>query len=318
MKALILNQYGDPDVLTIADQPVPAYADDEVLVRVHAASVNPFDAKLRRGYLHWFYPLPFPFILGADFSGVVEAVGPGVTRFKVGDDVWGLTQPQRNGAYAEYVALKAEGIRLKPPSLSHVEAAAMPMAAMTAWYMLMDMITLTPAHRILVHAGAGGVGGYSLQIAKHTGARVFTTCSGPNIGYVTRLGADEVCDYTTQDFTQMFKDMDFAVDQLGGEVSLRTYLSMKRGGEILLVERGHKVEMEHRAANTEKYGVRLSEVAFENVPDSLDKLSAGVAAGWLKSTLEEVIGLDGVADAHARIQAKHVRGKIVIDLSGSR
>lgn len=315
MKALVLNQYGDPDVLTLADQPVPAIADDEVLVRVHAASVNPFDAKLRRGYLHWFYPLPFPFILGADFSGVVVETGSAVTRFAVGDAVWGLTQPQRNGAYAEYVAVKAEGIRAKPAQLSHVEAAAMPMAAMTAWFMLKDMITLTPEHDILVHAGAGGVGGYALQIARHSGARVSTTCSGANADYVRALGADAVCDYTTTDFTTVFHGMDFAVDQLGGEVSLRTYQSMKRGGTILLVERGHTLEMEHRAANMERYGVDLREVAFENVPDSLDHLSEGIAAGWLRSTLEEVIGLDGVADAHARIQAKHVRGKIVIDLS---
>lgn len=312
MEAVVFSEYGEPGVLSLQTVATPAIADDEVLVEVRAAGVNPFDAKIRRGYLQWFYPVPFPFILGADFAGVVADRGRDVKDLKVGDKVWGLTTPQKNGSYAEYVALKAAGIRRMPANLSFEAAAAVPMGALTAWIALVKMIEIKRGDRVLIHAGAGGVGGYAIQIAKHFGAVVSTTCSARNVDYCRALGADHVVDYESQDFAAVIKDQDYAVDQLGGEVSLKTYQSMKRGGTILLVERGHKLEMENRERLTQEHGVTLREVAFENDVAALGAIADAVRAGWLKSTLEETLPLSAAVAAHERIQTKKTRCKLVL------
>ncbi|MFM2042529.1 MAG: hypothetical protein RLY86_1105 [Pseudomonadota bacterium] len=316
MQAITFHQYGDPDVLRVEEIARPIPGEGEVLVRIEAVGLNPFDTKIRRGYLTWFYKMDLPYVPGSDFAGVVVQAGAGAsggaTGLSVGDKVWGLRWPPNQGSYARYLTVPAAAIRRMPESLSFAEAATMPMAAMTAFYALTDMIDLTPADRVLIHAGAGGVGSFAIQIAKQRGAHVATTCSTRNVEFCRSLGADVVVDYTAQDFAEVLKDYDYAIDQLGGEVSLATYRSMKRGGTILLVERGHKLEMEHRAENTARYGVTLREVAFENVPDALDRMRSAVEAGWLKPTLTETIRPDGIVDAHARLQAKHVRGKIAL------
>lgn len=316
MQAIQFEAYGEPSVLTLANVDTPAPAAGQVLVKVGAAGVNPFDAKIRRGYLHWFYPVTFPFIPGADFAGEVVALGEGVTSLAVGDKVWGLTRPGFPGSYAEYVALHAGAIVKMPSGLDVAAAASVPMGALTAWIALVKMITLKPGDRILIHAGAGGVGGYAIQIAKHFGATVTTTCSTANIDYCKSLGADVVVDYTAQDFAEVVKDQDYALDQLGGEVSLKTYESMRRGGEILLVERGHKLEMENRERLTAEHGVNLREVAFENDTAALAAIGEAVAAGWLKPTLTETLTLADAVLAHERIQTKRTRGKMVLRVAG--
>jgi NADPH:quinone reductase-like Zn-dependent oxidoreductase len=316
MQAVSFDAYGEPSVLRLGAMPTPEIGPDEVLVEVHAAGVNPFDAKMRRGYLQWFYPVSFPFVPGADFAGIVVDRGKEVRRFKDGDRVWGITIPQKNGSYAEYVALKADGIALMPNTLSFEQAACVPMGALTAWIALVKMISLEPGDKVLVHAGAGGVGGYAIQIAKHFGAIVSTTCSTRNIEYCRKLGADVVVDYTAQDFAAVIKDQDYAIDQMGGEVSLKTYESMRRGGTILLVERGHKLEMENRERLTAQHGVTLREVAFENDVAALEDIGKAVREGWLKPTLEETMKLADAALAHERIQTKKTRGKLVLKIKG--
>lgn len=312
MKAVAFNEYGAPDVLEPIEIPRPMPAADEVLVEIHASGINPFDAKIRRGYLTWFYQVEFPYVPGADFAGLVVRRGADVSALDLGDKVWGMTWPPHQGAYAEYIAVKADGIRRMPSNLNFEQAAVMPMACMTAFYALHDMVTLTPGQRVLIHAGAGGVGSYAIQVAKKAGCWVATTCSTANVDYCKALGADLVVDYQTQDFSALVKDCDIAIDQVGGETSLKTYESMKRGGTILLVERGHKLEMEHRAANVAKYGVELREVAFENVPDALDRMRDAVEAGWLKSTLERVIGMEEIEAVHAQLDRRHIRGKVAM------
>lgn len=314
MQAVTIREYGEPGVLKLETIETPKIADDEVLIEIRAAGVNPFDAKIRRGYLQWFYPVEFPFILGADYAGVVVDRGASVKSFKAGDKVWGLTTPQKNGSYAEYVALKAIGVAHMPRSLSFAAAASVPMGALTAWIALVNMIKIKPGDKVLVHAGAGGVGGFAIQIAKHLGAHVSTTCSARNIDYCKSLGADVAVDYTSEDFSAVIKDQDYAIDQLGGEVSLKTYESMKRGGVILLVERGHKIEMENRERLTAAHGVELREVAFENDVEALGRIGEAIEAGWLRPTLEETLTLPDAAAVHERIQTKKTRGKIVLQV----
>jgi NADPH:quinone reductase-like Zn-dependent oxidoreductase len=316
MQAIQFAEYGEPSVLTLAEIDTPTPGPGQVLVKVGAAGVNPFDAKIRRGYLHWFYPVSFPFIPGADFAGEVVALGEGVGSLAVGDKVWGLTRPGFPGSYAEYAALHAQAIVKMPAGLDFAAAASVPMGALTAWIALVKMISLKPSDRILIHAGAGGVGGYAIQIAKHFGATVTTTCSTANIDYCKSLGADVVVDYTAQDFAAVVKDQDYALDQLGGEVSLKTYQAMRRGGEILLVERGHKLEMENRERLMAEHGVNLREVAFENDTAALAAIGQAITDGWLKPTLTETLTLADAVVAHERIQTKKTRGKMVLRVAG--
>jgi NADPH:quinone reductase-like Zn-dependent oxidoreductase len=314
MQAVSFSEYGEPSVLKVDQMPVPEISADQILVEVYAAGINPFDAKIRRGYLQWFYPVAFPFIPGADFAGIVAACGDNVHKLKVGDKVWGLTTPMKNGSYAQYVVLSADAIGPMPQNLSFEAAASMPMGALTAWIALVSMTSIKQGDKVFVHAGAGGVGGYAIQIAKHFGAIVTTTCSTRNVEYCRSLGADVVIDYTEGDFAALVKDQDYALDLLGGEESLKTYQTMKRGGTILLVERGNKLEMENRERLKAEYGVNLSEVAFENDVAVLKAIHDAVEAGWLKPTWEETLPLAQAQLAHERIQSKRTRGKLVLGI----
>lgn len=313
MRAVLLNGYGGPEVLSVGTAPLPAYAPhNEVLVKVEAAGLNPFEAKLRRGWLHMMFPLDFPKILGCDVAGVVAAKGFDVSEFEIGDRVWGLVDSMRSGTYAEYVAAPSFLVRRMPATLGFEEAAAVPTAACTAWYGLKTLAGVKPGDRVLVQAGSGGVGSFAIQIAKYFGAWVATTASTANADYVRALGADAVIDYAAGDFREKLRDIDIVLDVLGGDVGQRSYAVMRPGGTMLVVLRGDQVEMANRDANCATYGVTAKVVAFSAQPEILDAMRPLFESGALKVPLEKVWPMDDIAAAHAALDAGHARGKSVL------
>jgi NADPH:quinone reductase-like Zn-dependent oxidoreductase len=313
MKAVVLRGYGGHDAYRLEEADGPAAGPGEVLVEVHAASINPFDTKIRAGYLARFFPLALPHIPGIDYAGTVAGIGSGVSGFSVGDRVWGMADSRRPGTFAEYVAVEARLVRPMPKSLDFLQAAAVPLAGVTAW-MAVDLGGVSAGQSVLVHGGAGGVGGYAIQIAKHLGAHVASTCSTANLDYVLSLGADRAIDYTREDFAAVLKDVDVAIDPFAGEVNLRTYPVMRRGGTIVVVLRGNQIEMENRDRLAAQYGVHPKLVEFDNEPAILDRLSAAIEAGAIRPTLQTVLPLADIAEASARIDTGHNRGKLVLQV----
>ena len=237
MKAVIAEKYGGPEVLELTDVDPPQLGPNGVLVRVHASSVNPVDWKLRKGMLSAMWKLRFPVIWGCDHSGVVEQVGSAVTFFKPGDEVYGckhgkVAQTYR-GTYAEYVVVPENTLAHKPARLSHEEAAAVPLAALTAWQSLVEMGKLQAGQRVLVHAAAGGVGVFAVQIAKALGAQVAATASPRNHDFLRELGADEVIDYAREKIEDKLSDYEIVLDGVGQSVWSSSFQVLKRGGRLL-------------------------------------------------------------------------------------
>ena len=215
MKAVRIHEYGDENVLIYEDAPVPEIQDDEVLIKVHAASVNPVDWKTREGYIKEMIPHKFPLTLGWDASGVIENVGSKVTNFRIGDSVYSHSDISRNGAYAEYIAIKSYEVALKPKSIDHNHAASIPLVGLTAWQALIGIANLAPGQRVLIHAAAGGVGSFAVQLAKTRGAYVIGTASAHNHEFLREIGVDEVVDYTSVKFEDQVKDLDVVFDTMG-------------------------------------------------------------------------------------------------------
>jgi NADPH:quinone reductase-like Zn-dependent oxidoreductase len=233
MKAIRIHGYGGTDNLHYDEVPRPDPQPGQVLVRVHAAGVNPIDWKIREGYLKQVFDYPLPLIVGTDVAGVVEAVGTGVTTLQVGQDVYGVVDMTLSGAYAEYALGYAEAIAPKPQSLDYIHAASVPIAAMTAWQALFDAADLQPGQTVLIHGAAGGVGGYAIQFAKWKGAQVIATASAANIDYVKNLGADRAIDYAAQSFEEEAQDVDVVFDLVGGETQARSWQIIRSGGVLV-------------------------------------------------------------------------------------
>src|SRR6202167_4711389 len=235
MKAMLLTRHGGLDALHYGDAPDPVAGPGDVVVDIHAASVNAADYKMRLGGAHYQTGgLKFPHILGRDFSGVVSAVGPGAD-LAVGDAVFGVTIPGTEGAYAEKIAIKAAIIAKKPPKLSHAEAAAMALTSLTAIWALEDTAKLKRGETVLIQGGAGGVAGLAIRSAKHIGATVITTASARNHAYVRGLGADRVIDYNEEDFTKSVSNCDVVFDTVGGDVRIGSYTVLKPGGRLVWI-----------------------------------------------------------------------------------
>src|SRR5215475_7132607 len=231
MKAVRIHRFGPPEVISLDDLPKPEPGRGEVVVRVKAAGIGPWDALIRSGKS--VLPQPLPLILGSDLSGEVDSVGVGVEKLKVGDEVFGVTNERFTGAYAEYAVAKAEMVAPKPKRLNHTHAASIPVVAVTAWQMVFDLAQVSSGQAVLVHGGAGNVGGYAVQLAKRAGAMVIATASVKNDSYVRRLGADGVIDYRTRRFEERVKDLDVVLDTVGGETLDRSYEVLKRGGIVV-------------------------------------------------------------------------------------
>jgi NADPH:quinone reductase-like Zn-dependent oxidoreductase len=306
MKAIRIHNYGGPEVLKYEDAPRPEPGEGEVLIRVYAASVNPIDWKVREGHTKDFWPHKFPLILGWDLSGVVEELGRGVSRFKIGDEVYSVPDPTRNGAYADYIVVRESELALKPNSLHHIRAAAVPLAALTAWQSLFDTAQLQPGQRVLIHAGSGGVGHFAVQLAKWKGAYVFATASTKNQDLLPEVGVDKAIDYTQQRFEDVARKIDIVLDPIGGDTQERSWQVLKKGGILLsLVE-------PPSADKAKALGIQAAFVASHPNGAELAKIAELIDSGDLKPIVNRILPLSEARRAHELSQTGHTHGKIVL------
>ena len=333
MKAVIAETYGGPEVLQIEDVPVPTVGPNGVLVRVHASSVNPVDWKLRKGLVSPVLKLRFPVIWGCDFSGVVAQTGRSVTLFKPGEEVYGFKDGRvaktYRGTYAEYAVIPEKALARKPANLSHEEAAAIPLAASTAWKALVTSGKLKAGQRVLIHAGAGGVGIYAVQIAKALGAYVAATAGGRNQDFLRQLGADLPINYEQEKFEEKISNYDLVVDGVGRLVWRGSFSVLKRGGRLI----GLIAPTPEEGAGKMRFlatvggqvggafvrgllgGKLLLMIMATPRGGDLEKISSLVEAGKVKPVIEQVYPLEQIAEAHRKSEAGHVRGKLVIQVA---
>ncbi len=329
MRAILSDQYGGPEVLQLADDlPIPQVGPNGVLVQVHASSVNPVDWKLRRGLLDPVRPVRFPVIWGCDLSGVVTEVGPAVTLFKPGDEVYGFKDgyvaKTYRGTYAEYVVTPEKSLAKKPQNLTHEQAASIPLAALTAWQALLGQGKLKPGQRVLVHAGAGGVGSMAIQIAKAFGAFVAATASTRNLNLLRQLGVDQPIDYTQEESIR--PKFDLVLDGVGQSVWAASFRALRAGGRLVTLavpipeQQSGKLSFFATAIAGVAGGTlrglaggkRLMMIQVKPRGGELEKITALVETGKLQPVVEKVFPLEAVAEAHRLSEAGHVRGKLVI------
>jgi NADPH:quinone reductase-like Zn-dependent oxidoreductase len=305
MKASYLEQHGGPEVLKYGERPDPVAGAGEIVVDIVASSVNGADWKVRAGD----YKLTsFPHILGRDFSGTVGAVGPGVSGFKVGDEVFAVLPAGQEGTYAEKIAVKAEFVAKKPPGLSHVNAAALALIGLTAMNAVEDTLKLKRGETILIQGGAGGVASFAIQLAKHIGAKVITTTSAPNIGYVRALGADEVIDYNAKDFINIGQVCDAVFDTVGGDIAQKSYAVLKPGGRAAFIASGPQ------APKTERTDVQGLRPPVPRGRRQMERIAELYSAGAIKPPQVQMYRLSEAAEAHRVSQARHFRGKLMFQV----
>ena len=303
MKAVQIHKFGGPEVLQFEDVPRPEPGTREVLVRVHAAGVNPVDWKIREGKLG---KIPLPSIMGSDFSGEIEALGPDVAEFRVGEFVFGSVADQ-SGSYAEYALAPVSHIVEKPKALDHLQAAAIPVPAMTAWQALFDKAKLGLGQKVLIHAAAGGVGSFAVQLAKWKGAYVIGTASGPAGGLVRSLGADEFIDYRATRFEEALREVDVVFDTVGGDTQERSWKVLKKGGVLVSIVQppSEKIAAAHGVR-----GLFLAEDASRS--EELTQIAELVANGQVKVNVETILPLRDARQAQELSQTGHAHGKIVL------
>jgi NADPH:quinone reductase-like Zn-dependent oxidoreductase len=310
MRAVVQKRFGGPEVLEVADVEPPQPIPSEVLVRVEAAGINPVEEFVRSGA----FPLlgQPPFILGWDVSGVVEEVVPGVNRFAVGDEIYGMVFfPRPGNAYAEYVAAPSRQFARKPAGWSHAEAAGVPLAGLTAWQSLVDIADVSAGQRVLIHGAGGGVGHLAVQIAKARGAHVIGTASVGKHAWLLGLGADELIDYRTQDFATATGDIDVVVDSIGGDYADRSVGVLRPGGLFLtLVARSDRA----LAARVEAAGRRFAGITVEPDHVGLEGLAALADAGQLAVHVQQTFPLEKAAEAHALLTTTNLTGKLILTL----
>lgn len=310
MRAARINDYGGEEVLKIVDDaPKPLVKAGQVLVQVHAAAVNPFDYKVREGRMKDALPLEFPATLGGDCAGVVAQVGEGVSGFVIGDEVYGQANAVGGeGSFAEFTAIKAASLAPKPASLDFVTAAAVPLAGCSAYQALVDHAQLQSGQKILVHGGAGGIGTYAIQLAKHLGAHVATTAAAEDVEYVKGLGADEAIDYKSQAFDTLLEGYDVVYDTVGGETNTQSYGVLRPGGVL--------VSMVAEPDNDlmERHNVTAIYQSTKVTTERLTKLAELIDQGVLTVNVDKVFPLEEAAQALAYLQEGRHKGKVVIGI----
>ena len=306
MKAAYFEQHGGPEVIRYGDLPDPAAGPGEVVVDVHAASVNGADCKVLSG--RYSRINDFPYVLGRDFSGVVAALGDGVDEFAPGDPVFGVCEIGQEGTYAEKIAVKAALVAPKPDSLPHVDAAALALIGLTAVVSIEDTLDLQPGEKILIQGGAGGVAGFAIQLAKHIDAHVIATCSARNIDYVQGLGADEVIDYNVQDFVEAVSDCDAVFETVGGDVAERSFAVLKPGGRAAFIASGPTAPEPPRVDVT-----ALRPRVGRDRPHLLRILEL-VETGAVRVPEIRTFPLADAASALATSASRHLRGKLVLSI----
>ena len=307
MKAAYIDKFGGPDVLQYGDLPDPVAGADDVLVDVYAASVNAADWKFRGGEYGRHAEVKFPQIPGRDFSGVVASVGANAD-LKPGDAVFGVLEAGREGTYCEKIAIRAAVAAKKPQQLSHVDAAALALTGLTAVDSIEGTLNLQRGETILIQGGAGGVAGFAIQFAKYLGARVITTTSTANLDYVRGLGADEVIDYSKQDFTKIVKDCDAVFDTVGGEVAEKSFAVLKPGGRAAFIASGAQ------APKPERSDVTALRPAVPRSRKAMERVAQLYEAGAVRVPEIKLFRLSQAAEAHRLSQGRHFRGKLVFQV----
>ena len=315
MKSILIHQYGGTEVLKLEEIPIPSFKKNEILLQVKAAGVNPVDLKIRKGFLKDRLPNVFPITLGWDASGVVEAVGSEVKGFKPGDEVMAYTRKEviHDGTYAEYIVVTSEHLAFKPKKSSFQEAAVLPLAGLTAYQVLFESLKIKSGEKILIHAGAGGVGGYAIQMAKLFGAYVLTTSSASNFDYVKGLGADEVIDYRANDFVKQILEknaegLDAVFDTVGGDVQKRSVDVLKKGGRLTSILALDETFFKGKP-------IQIGYVFVRPDAEQLALLGKWVEKGNLKITVSHVFPLREVAMAHQIQESGHGYGKLALLIS---
>lgn len=330
MKAFIVDRYGKKDNVRIGEMPDPVLREDDVLVRIHAAGVNPLDSKIRDGEFKLLLPYRLPLILGNDLAGVVTRVGSRVRHFKTGDEVYARPDADRIGSFAEFISVKEGSLAIKPKSLSMEEAASVPLVGLTAWQALVEKAGLKKGQKILIHAGSGGVGTFAIQLAKHFGATVATTTSTANVDLVKKLGADVVIDYKKDDFEKSLRDYDVVLNSLGTEMLEKSLQVLKPGGKLISIsgppdpdfakERGSSWFL-GQVMRLLSFGIRrkakrhrisYSFLFMRANGDQLGKIAALIDSGAIKPVVDRIFPFESTQEALAYVEKGRAKGKVVI------
>ena len=306
MKAVYFRRHGLPEVLEYADLPDPVPGPGEILVDIHAASVNAADWKMRSG--HYGAKVALPHIPGRDFSGVVARAGERASDFRPGDEVFGVCEVPAESAYAERIAVRQDLLARTPAGFSHVQCAAAGLAALTALVSIEDTLRVQPGETILVQGGAGGVAGFAIQLAKHHGARVVSTASAPNLDYVRALGADEVIDYRARDFASVVRDCDAVLDTVGGDVTARSFAVLRPGGRLASVAAGPV------APDSPRSDVMSLRPNVQRSRHNLERVAERLSQKVLRIPEISVFPLAEAAAAHRVSEGRHLRGKLVLQV----
>lgn len=330
MKAFIIHRYGKNEVGQIGEMPEPDLKDDDVLVQIHAASINVLDSKIRSGEFKLILPYRLPLILGNDMAGTVVRVGPRVSRFKPGDEVYARPDDDRIGTFAEFISIKEESLAIKPRNLSMEEAASVPLVGLTAWQVLVEVAKLKAGQKVFIHAGSGGVGTIAIQLAKHLGAFVATTTSTSNVDWVKALGADLVIDYKKQQFETVLHDYDVVLNSLGNDVLEKSLQVLKPGGQLISIsgpptpdfaeQQGlswplkqvlrlisHGIRKKARLR-----GIHYTFIFMKASGSQLREISSLIEAGAVKPVVDRLFPLDATADALAYVQTGRAKGKVIV------
>ena len=331
MKAAYITRYGNINDVQIDEQPRPSLTENAVLVKVHAASINPLDLRVLEGEFKAILPVPFPFILGNDFAGTVVEVGSKVSQFKVGDEVYAKTD--LNGAFAEYTVVQQSSLALKPQNISMEQAAALPLVGLTSWQALVEIAKVKAGQKVLIHAGSGGVGSIAIQLAKSLGATVATTTSSKNSSWVKGLGADIIIDYKTTDFEQELKDYDVVLDTQGGKILEKSLNVLKRGGRLISISGppDHAFvevvnpnwflkcvipllswSIRHKA---KKRDISYSFLFMQPNGQQLSEISKLVESGKINPVVDKTYTFSEIKDAFQYVNTGRAKGKIVLKIS---
>ena len=308
MQAIQIQEFGDPQVLQVEEISIPAPGPRELLLRVHAAAVNPVDTSIRAGRAGGLSGAELPYVPGFDASGVVAAIGSEVDHFQVGDEVFAMLNLRRGGAYAEYAIVLEEEAAPKPPRVSHVEAAAIPLVALTAWQALFDVAKLQKDQTILIHAGAGGVGSIAVQLAKWRGARIIATASDYNHNFLRELGVDIPVDYRTQNFEDFARDVDVVLDPIGGDTQVRSLQTLREDGILVSI-----VGLTSEGRNPSR-NVRATSILVRPNSVQLSEIGELIQNGIINPIVSYRFPLEQAPLAHEQSQTRRTRGKIVIEI----
>jgi len=309
MKAIVVHEYGGLDVLKYEDTPRPEPKENQVLVKVIAAGVNPVDGLIRSGKFAKFFGTTLPLVPGYDIAGIVEKTGANIETLKKGDAVYAYIGLEEGGGYAEYAVVTEKEAAPKPKAASFVEAAAVPVVALTAWQALFDTAKLSAGQSVLVHGGSGGVGSFAIQFAKLRGAKVFATASTHNQDFLKQLGADTAIDYTTQKFEDVAKDVDVVLESVGKDTLARSYGVVKKGGILVsLIGPPEKTELD-------KHGIRGAALGVEPNSSELAEIANLIDQKKIKVTVSQTYPLAEAAKAEEQADTGHTRGKIVLKVA---